>query len=200
MYGQPANEVITINEDSIWSGPEQNRLNPNGASSLGALRAALLSDDVTDAANIAFANFTSNPTTSRSYAFLADLVLTTSHSTYSNYERSLDIQNALLNVSYESGGTTYTRQWIASYPAKAIIGSLTSSTPGGLSFTAQWSRTGLTDGTRIGNITSVGQNTSVILAGLPGGAPNYAGIFSVVPVGGKSLKLRLCFKYMNWIC
>jgi hypothetical protein len=177
--------LITINEDSIWSGPVQDRLNPNGASSLESLQAALLDDDIPLASQIAYANFTSNPTTNRMYAFLADLLLTFNHSSYSNYERYLDVQNAVFNMSYESGGTTYTREWIASYPAKVVLGSLTSSTAGGLSFTAQWNRTGLTDGTRLGNLSAVGDNASVILAGLPGGAPNYAGMFAVTTVGGR---------------
>lgn len=60
----------------------------------------------------------------------------------------------------------------------------TASTPGGLSFKAQWNRTGLNDGTRIVNMTDIGQNACVIFAGLPGGALSYAGMFAVVPVSG----------------
>lgn len=79
----------------------------------------------------------------------------------------------------------YTREWIASYPAKAVVGQITASHPRALSFTAQWNRTGLDDGTRNGTMALVAENGCIILAGFSSGAPNYAGMFSIYSMGGK---------------
>lgn len=185
MFGQPANESIIINEDSIWSGPELDRLNPKALGSLPALRQALLRDDVTGAANIAYANFTSNPITSQQYQFLADLLLTTDHHNYSNFQRTLDLQNATVTVSYESGENSYTRKWIASHPAKLVIGQLSSQIEKRLSFSLRWSRTGLNDGTRIGNISAISNNTLLLSGGVATGAPHYAGVVSVTTSDGE---------------
>ncbi len=55
--------------------------------------------------------------------------------TVTNYRRELDINNAVVKVSYDVDGTEFTREVFASHPANAIIMRLHASKPGALHFT-----------------------------------------------------------------
>lgn len=54
------------------------------------------------------------------------------HETYENYRRELDISRAVQTVTYQSGGVTYTREYIASYPDQVLAIRLTADKPGSL--------------------------------------------------------------------
>lgn len=56
------------------------------------------------------------------------------HQNYSNYRRELDIENAIGRVNYKVGNTSYTREYLASYPDDVIAMRLTSNKKGKLSF------------------------------------------------------------------
>ena len=51
------------------------------------------------------------------------LTIKTGHSSssYSGYNRELDLMTATGKVSYTSGGVQYTREYIASYPGKVVV-------------------------------------------------------------------------------
>lgn len=55
-----------------------------------------------------------------------------------NYERGLDISQAVSTVSYTSGDTQFTREYFASYPNKAVVMHFTASKPGALNLTASF--------------------------------------------------------------
>jgi hypothetical protein len=52
---------------------------------------------------------------------------------FSNYRRELDIGKAVQTVTYVSGGVTYTREYIASYPDQVMAFRFTADKPGALS-------------------------------------------------------------------
>ena len=52
------------------------------------------------------------------------------------YRRELDLTNAVVRVTYERSGVTFTREVFASHPAQAIIIRLRTSKPGALNFSA----------------------------------------------------------------
>ncbi|MFI6294220.1 glycosyl hydrolase family 95 catalytic domain-containing protein [Nonomuraea sp. NPDC050790] len=55
----------------------------------------------------------------------------------SEYRRYLDISQAVAGVSYTSAGVRFTREYFASAPAGVIVGRLSASVPGQLSFKAE---------------------------------------------------------------
>ncbi|MFD9945899.1 glycoside hydrolase N-terminal domain-containing protein [Nonomuraea sp. NPDC059023] len=55
----------------------------------------------------------------------------------SEYRRYLDISQAVAGVSYTSAGVRFTREYFASAPAGVIVGRLSASAPGQLSFKAE---------------------------------------------------------------
>jgi len=67
------------------------------------------------------------------YQPFGDLYIRFGHKDYSNYRRELDISKAVQTVKYVSGGVTYTREYIASYPDQMMAFRFTSDKPGALS-------------------------------------------------------------------
>ena len=67
----------------------------------------------------------------------AELYLDMGHKDVTDYRRSLNLNDALGLVSYQSGGVTYHREYFASYPDDVLVIRLTADRPGALSFTVR---------------------------------------------------------------
>ncbi len=67
------------------------------------------------------------------YQPFGDLYVQLGHKDYSNYRRELDIGKAVQTVTYVSGGVTYKREYIASYPDQVMAFRFTADKPGALS-------------------------------------------------------------------
>jgi len=67
------------------------------------------------------------------YQPFGDLYVQLGHKEFSNYRRELDISKAVQTVKYVSGGVTYTREYIASYPDQVMAFRFTADKPGALS-------------------------------------------------------------------
>jgi alpha-L-fucosidase 2 len=67
------------------------------------------------------------------YQPFGDVYVKLGHKAYTNYQRVLDIENAVQTVTYESGGVQYTREYFASYPAQVMVFRFSADTPGALS-------------------------------------------------------------------
>lgn len=67
----------------------------------------------------------------------ADVYLDFFHSTFSNYQRSLELNKAVAHVTYEHDGVRYEREYFASYPDNVIVMKVRSDKAGALSFTVR---------------------------------------------------------------
>jgi alpha-L-fucosidase 2 len=67
------------------------------------------------------------------YQPFGDLYVKFGHTDYSAYRRELDISRAVQTVKYVSGGVTYTREYIASYPDQVLAFRFRADKPGALS-------------------------------------------------------------------
>lgn len=67
----------------------------------------------------------------------ADIYLDFFHSTFSNYQRSLDLNDAVARVAYEHNGVCYEREYFASYPDNVIVMKVKSNKARALSFTVR---------------------------------------------------------------
>ncbi|MBE6541721.1 MAG: glycoside hydrolase family 95 protein [Ruminococcaceae bacterium] len=68
-------------------------------------------------------------------ANFAELYLDFGHKEVTDYRRYLSLDNAIAGVTYNYNGVKYEREYIASYPDKCLVVSLTASENGKLSFT-----------------------------------------------------------------
>ncbi|KAL7935561.1 glycoside hydrolase family 95 protein [Trichoderma chlorosporum] len=136
------NEVVTINEDTIWDGPLQDRIPANGLAALPKVRQMLLANNLTDAGNLVLSQMTPASCCERQFSYFGNLNLNFGHgSGISNYIRSLDTRQGNSTVSYTYNGVTYTREYVASNPAGVIAARYTASKAGALSVSATFSRT-----------------------------------------------------------
>jgi alpha-L-fucosidase 2 len=133
VFGGVENELIQLNEATLWSGgPVRKNVNPNAYANLLLAREALLKDsDYAKAYNYAK---NMQGYYSESYLPLGDLTITQDlkDSVPSSYYRDLDIKNAISTTRFTIGGTTFTREIISSAPDQVIVIHLTSSTIGKL--------------------------------------------------------------------
>ncbi|KAI0593977.1 Six-hairpin glycosidase-like protein [Biscogniauxia sp. FL1348] len=110
-------EQLALNENSIWSGPWQDRANPNSLGALTEIRSQLLNGNFTGAGQNVLANMSGIPISPRQYQPLGNLTIDFGHlANVTDYFRYLDTYQGTAFVSYVYGGVNYTREYVASYP------------------------------------------------------------------------------------
>ena len=136
VFGGVQNELIQLNEGSLWTGgPVRTNVNAGAYQNLLIVRDALLKEE-----NYAKAyEYTKKMQGYYSESFLpmADLFISQhfTDTAASSYYRDLNISDAIATTRFTSGGTVFTRQVISSAPDQVIIIHFTASKPGQLNFT-----------------------------------------------------------------
>ncbi|MFO7616984.1 MAG: glycoside hydrolase N-terminal domain-containing protein, partial [Bacteroidales bacterium] len=75
VFGDPVNERIQLNEESIWAGAPVNNNNPGSLEHLPEIRKALFENRFTDAWRLANEHMLGTPPGIRSYQPLGDLLI-----------------------------------------------------------------------------------------------------------------------------
>ena len=143
ITGDPVNERLQLNEDSLWYGGPRDRNNPDAARVLPEIRSLLLSGKPKVGERLAALGLSGIPETQRHYEPLGHLFLSfegIEQEAIEHYERSLDLNRAVVTTSFKLQGVTHQREYFASYPDQAIICRFTADQPGQLSFTARLER------------------------------------------------------------
>lgn len=122
VYGGTSNELIHLNEDSIWSGGKRNRNNPNALEHLQEIRNLLFEENIEKAERLAFTYMQGVTPNSRHYMPLGDLFIDMSNiEKTSNYKRSLDLSNAMAITEFTSNGVNYIRTVFVSKPDSVMV-------------------------------------------------------------------------------
>lgn len=146
VYGTVATERIQLNEDSVWYGGKQDRINPSAYEKLPEIRELIMAGKITEAQELCAFALSGTPDQQRHYEPLGNLYIEFSGKNYEwgsdikNYHRELDISRALTTTEYEKDGVKFRREIIASYPRNAIIIHLTADKEGMISLNPQLSR------------------------------------------------------------
>lgn len=187
------NEKLTLNENSVWSGGWQDRVNPKSNKAVvDKTRDMLIARNYTVAGEYALANMAGNPTSPRAYQPLVDLGLDFGHSTagVSNYARWLDTLEGTAGVNYTYGGVTYTREYVASYPHGVLAFRLSASKAGSLNVKLSLNRTQwvLAQGAAVGDNAKSGVHALTLSAnsGQATGALTFGSEARIVHSGGES--------------
>lgn len=122
----------------------------------------------------------------------AELFIDFNQPNFTNYRRSLSLDNATMSVQYISNGVEYSRTYFASYPDKVLVIKLKASAAGKLAFTLRPTipylknsdTTVLKDDGRTGTVTANG-NLITLSGNMQYYNINYEGQFKVMPSGGK---------------
>ena len=105
--------------------------NPGARNHLPVVRKLLLEDKDYQAADTECRNM--QGPFNQAYQPLGDLLIDFTHaSAASGYRRELNLDTAIVKVTYEADGATYTREIFASAPAQVMVTRLSCTKPGGL--------------------------------------------------------------------
>lgn len=124
----------------------------------------------------------------------AEIYLDINHYSPKNYKRSLNLNEAILNVNYEQDGVKYTREYLANYPKNVIAIKLSSNKIGKISFVLRaeipYLRSADEKNTKTGN--SVAKNDLITLSGkVPYFSLNYECQIKVINEGGELIANNL---------
>jgi alpha-L-fucosidase 2 len=137
VYGNPEQEVIRLNESTVWAGGPNRNDNPDALAALPAIRKLIFEGKHAAAAKLAEANIQSKTTNGMMYQPVGNLNLVfPGHESFTSYYRELDLEQALTTSAYTVDGVRYTRQVFCSVPDQVIAIRLTADRPGKLNFTA----------------------------------------------------------------
>ncbi|KAL4992786.1 Six-hairpin glycosidase-like protein [Aspergillus falconensis] len=142
IYGGVRAEVVTLNENTIWSGPLQERTPENALAALPVARELLLNGSITEAGEIIQREMMHEIDSMRAYSYFGDLELRFGHdeAKVERYRRWLDTRRGYVGVEYVAEGVKYTREYIASCPDGVLAARFTASGKGALSLNATFSR------------------------------------------------------------
>jgi alpha-L-fucosidase 2 len=134
IYGGIADELLQLNEDTLWSGEPRDTEDADFAHYLPLIRRLVLEEGNYAEANVLTQRM--QGAYNQSYQTLGNLRLHVEHADpISDYRRTLDLTTALATVSYHVGNTTFAREVFASAADDVLVVRLTSDTPGALSLT-----------------------------------------------------------------
>lgn len=136
VYGGASNELIQLNEATLWTGgPVRTNVNPGAYENLLKARKALFNGEHYDSA-YEFAKGMQGYY-SESYLPLGDLLIhqQLKDSSITGYYRDLNISDAIATTRFTADGVLFTRQIISSAADQVISIHISASKPGQLNFT-----------------------------------------------------------------
>jgi alpha-L-fucosidase 2 len=137
VYGNPGQEVIKLNEATVWAGGPNRNDNPDALAALPVIRKLIFEGKHQEAQQLAAEKVESKSSHGMMYQPVGNLnMVFPGHSAPTDYYRELDIEKAVTTTSYTVDGTKFTRQVIASVPDQVIAIRLTADKPGKINFTA----------------------------------------------------------------
>jgi alpha-L-fucosidase 2 len=179
VFGTVNRERIQLNEQTLWMGGRQPRDNPDALNALPEVRRLLFEGRPSEAYALAERSMMGRPSRLQSYQTLGDLRLTFDHEeSISEYRRELDLDAAVVKVSYRVGSVRMTREVFASHPDQAIVVRISADKPGAATFSIWIDR--LQDAT-----TQIVGNDRLDLVGRLGGIGlRFQASMKVIPTGG----------------
>jgi alpha-L-fucosidase 2 len=151
VFGGVAEERIQLNEESLWSGSSQDADNPDALRHLPEIRRLLVDGNYAEAQKLTYEHLACKGAGTGggngaqvpygSYQTLGDLrIVFDDRTEATEYRRELDLDTAIVRVSYRQGDAQFTREVFVSAPAQALVVRLTCDQPGKLSFKAALDR------------------------------------------------------------
>lgn len=190
VYGEIASEHLTFNEKTLWTGgPSANRSNYNGGNleSKGQNGAVLkqvqqyfLEGNTTAAINLC-GQLVGDSNGYGAYQAWGDIYFDyagLSASGVTNYQRDLDLTDAVASVSFTKDGTNYTREFFVSHPANVLAARLEADGTAKLNFDVRFE-------SKQGGTTTAVENDTLLLSGeVSDNQLQYASYVKVIPEGG----------------
>ncbi len=166
VFGGIGKERLQLNEDTLWNGGgNRNRVNKDAKESFFVIRKLLAEGRIAEAQRLTKLGMMSGPEGERNYTTAGDLLMDfeTEDSNASEYQRSLNLEEAIVSVSYNLDDNIMTREVFSSAVHKVIVMRFESKRAGKLHFTALFDRWVYQDTNE-----AVSKNT-ILMQGVEGG-------------------------------
>ncbi len=156
IFGGADEEHIQFNEETLWTGAPHDYSHEGASQYLGKIRELIWQGKQKEAETLAMEKFMSIPLGQKKYQPFGDLwIKFAGQGKVNNYKRELDLSTAVCRTTYQSGSTTYSREYLASLPDQTIGVSLKADKKHSISF--DLSLTSLHEG-----FTSIAKNDGTI--------------------------------------
>ena len=124
VFGGIQKETIALNEVTMWSGqPDPNQEKALGKEKLQEIRTLFFNGKLKEGNEISQKLMAGTPHSFGSHLPIGNLYLNFDYpkGRIKNYERELNIENALASVSYEKGNVKYSREYFCSNPDGLLV-------------------------------------------------------------------------------
>ena len=137
VYGGTEKETIQFNEETLWTGQPHDYAHEGAHEVFDELRKLLWDGKQAEAHELGNERFMSQPFGQFCYQPFGNILLDfPNHKNVTNFQRKLDLEDAISTVLYKIDEVKYKREVFASEPDQAIVVRIESSEKGVLNFTA----------------------------------------------------------------
>lgn len=139
VFGDPGRERIQLNEDSMWPGGPDWGDAQGTPKDLQKVRDLLIAGKVHEADKAWVGSF-SHKSIVKSHQTMGDLFINFEDREITNYHRQLDLDSALVTVTYNTDKGRFTERVFTSHPDNAIVIELKTTSQDGLNLSLELSR------------------------------------------------------------
>ena len=119
VYGGADVDRLSLNYDTLWSGKPKRTVRPNAYNAYTKARDSVLNDDTDTAEDLICDEM--NADWSQSYLPMGNLYIKSDVRDFVDYSRTLDMQNAIVNIEFKSEDAMSKREYFSSNPDDAIV-------------------------------------------------------------------------------
>ena len=144
IFGGAKEDVFQLNDITLWSGgPDDGADRQDAYTYLPEIRRLVREKDFAAAQRMIIDHFTGikDDTYYGSYTTMGDIHVTMHHADeYTDYRRSLSLDEALADTAYTVDGVRYAREHFISAPAQTFVSRYTADKPGSIGMTVSYER------------------------------------------------------------
>lgn len=118
VYGGVCEDRLSLNHDTLWSGKPKRTVRPSAYNAYTNARRLLCEGNIDAAEDLICDNI--NADWSQNYLPMGNLYIKSNISTFENYHRMLDMQNAVVDARFETEGSKSHREYFSSNPDDVI--------------------------------------------------------------------------------
>ncbi|MBN2773414.1 MAG: glycoside hydrolase family 95 protein [Prolixibacteraceae bacterium] len=184
VFGNPVNEVIQLNENTVYAGSPNRNDNSNAKESLQEVRDLIFEGKYREAQDLINRDFITKTSHGMPYQTVGNLKLAfPGHENYSDYYRELDLEKAVTSSVYKVDGVQYKTEIFSSFPDQVIIARISADKKGSVNFSATVERPSEVD-------VKTSGNNELILSGLTSnhesvtGKVEFVAKVKIIPSGG----------------